>query len=198
VLALEVIASLALLPSVLREVHWSSMRLMLAATVATTPIGILLLRVLPDREMRIVVAGAIFAASLAVASGVQLAGTPGRRTALTAGSVSGVVNGSTGIGGPPAVLLYFSDETAAEVGRATLIAYFLGTDAVGFLMMCASGLVDRSSLLHTALYAPLALGGIWVGQHLFRRTGGTGFKKVVLTVLLALSIAMLARALLVG
>ena len=198
VLALEVIASLVLLPSVLREVHWSSMRLMLAATVVTTPIGILLLHVLPDREMRIVVAGAIFAASLAVASGVQLAGTPGRRTALTAGSVSGVVNGSTGIGGPPAVLLYFSDETAAEVGRATLIAYFLGTDAVGFLMMCASGLVDRSSLLHTALYAPLALGGIWLGQDLFRRTGGTGFKKVVLTVLLALSVAMLARALLVG
>lgn len=195
VLVLEVLASLTLLPSVAREVRWRSMALMLAATVATMPLGVVLLSVLPARPMRLLVAAAILAGTLALASGYRLAGHPGPRTTLAAGTVSGIVNGSTGIGGPPAVLLYFSGTTAEEVGRATLIAYFLGTDSAGFSMMAAAGLVDRGVLLHAAVFAPLALAGIAVGQRVFRRTGGRGFRTVVLAVLALLSIGMLVRAL---
>jgi uncharacterized membrane protein YfcA len=198
VLALEVLASLSLLPSVAGQVQWRSMSWMLAATVVTMPIGVMLLSVLPARPMRVVVAVAILLGTLALASGVRLAGRPGTRTALAAGSVSGVVNGSTGIGGPPAVLLYFSGSTEAQVGRATLIAYFLGTDSLGFAMMAVAGLVDRQVLLHAAIFAPLALIGITVGQHLFRRSSGRNFRAVVMVVLGALSVAMLVRAVAFG
>lgn len=194
VLALEVLASIALLPRILGHVDWRSMRWMLIATAATMPLGVALLTTLPDRQMRLVVAGAILVATVAVASGITPARTPGPRAALTAGSVAGVVNGSTGMGGPPAVLLYFSTAVPAETGRATLIAYFLGTDAIGFAIMAAYGLVDRTIVMHTAVFTPLAMVGIAVGQYAFRRTGGSGFRGVVLTVLIVLSIAMLVRA----
>jgi len=195
VLALEVLASLTLLPAVAGQVQWRSMSWMLGATAVTMPFGVALLSVLPTRPMRLVIASAILLGTVALASGVQLAGEPGRRSALVAGSVSGVVNGSAGIGGPPAVLLYFSGTTAAEVGRATLIAYFLGTDAFGFGFMAAAGLVDHDVLVHAAVFAPLALAGIMGGQYLFRRTGGHGFRRVVLTVLVVLSVAILVRSL---
>jgi uncharacterized membrane protein YfcA len=194
VLALEVLASIALLPKVLGHVDWRSMRWMLAATTATMPLGVSLLTSLPDRQMRLVVAAAILAATVAVASGFTLSRSPGPRAALTAGSVAGLVNGSTGMGGPPAVLLYFSSAVSAERGRATLIAYFLGTDAIGFAIMAAYGLVDHTVVMHTAVFAPIAMVGIAVGQYAFRRTGGSGFRGVVLTVLVVLSIAMLVRA----
>lgn len=198
VLALEVLASIALLPSVFRQVHWRSMRWMLLSTVATMPLGIALLAALPDRQMRIVVALAILSATVAVASGATLVTRPGRVAALTAGSVSGLMNGSTGVGGPPAVLLYFSGASPNDVGRASLIAYFLFTDAIGFALMAGYGLVDLTVLSHTALFAPLALVGIVAGQLAFRRTGGTGLRAVVLVVLVVLSVAMLLRALLLG
>jgi uncharacterized membrane protein YfcA len=198
VLALEVLASTVLLPAVRGQVQWRSMAWMLGATVVTMPVGILLLSVLPAREMRIVVALAVMAGTVALACGLHLASEPGRKVALVAGSVSGVVNGSTGIGGPPAVLLYFSGVTAHDVGRATLIAYFLGTDAIGFVMMAFAGLVDGQVLWRTALFAPLALAGIAAGQFVFMRTGGRGFRRIVLAVLMALSLLMLARAWLVG
>jgi hypothetical protein len=171
---------------------------MLAATVVTMPLGVALLSVLPARPMRILVAVAILAGTLALASGVRLARSPGTRAALAAGSVSGVVNGSTGIGGPPAVLLYFSGATEHQVGRATLIAYFLGTDALGFAMMAGAGLVDHRVLLHAAIFAPLALAGIWLGQRRFARSSGARFRTVVLAVLGVLSVAMLLRALFLG
>lgn len=198
VLALEVIASIALLPGAFRHVQWRSMRWMLASSVATMPLGILLLSTLPERQMRVVVAASILLATIAVACGVKLAREPGPVSALTAGSVSGLVNGSTGMGGPPAILLYFSSRSSTELGRSTLIAYFLGTDAIGFAMMAAYGLVDTPVMTHTLVFAPLALGGIALGQQIFKRTGGTGFRKVVLGVLLALSLATLGRAVLVG
>jgi len=64
---------------------------------------------------------------------------------------------------------------------------------VGF--MAAAGLVDHDVLVHAAVFAPLALAGIMGGQYLFRRTGGHGFRRVVLTVLVVLSVAILVRSL---
>lgn len=198
VLALEVLASVTLLPSVLDRVQWRPMAWMLAATAATMPFGVVLLSVLPAREMRVVVALAILAGAVAMGCGLRLKAAPGPGLAVGAGTVSGLVNGSTGIGGPPAVLLYFSGAEAHDVSRATLIAYFLGTDAIGFAMMAVAGLVDGQVLLQTALFTPLALGGVVVGQILFACTGGHGFRNVVLAVLVTLSVAMLARALFIG
>jgi len=194
VLALEVLASLVLLPTVHREVHWRSIRWLFLGTVLTMPFGVYLLSVVPDRPMRVGVALVILAATIAVASGVQLAHRAGTGAAVTAGSVSGVFNGATGIGGPPAVLFYLSGSSSHEVGRASLVAYFLGIDAIGFAMMAGVGLVDTAVLVHTAVLAPLALGGIALGQAAFGRSGGAGYRGVVIGVLLMLSVAMLVRA----
>lgn len=195
VLALEVVASLVLLPAVKGNVEWRSMSWMLAATAVTTPFGVMLLAVVPEQPMRIVVALAILLGTLATASGADLSRGSGRGSAVTAGAVSGVVNGSTGTGGPPAVLLYFSPSRSVEVGRASLIAYFLGTDAIGFAIMAVGGLVDRDVVLHAAVFTPLALVGVLAGQRLFRRHGDRGFRRVVVTLLLALSLTMLTRGL---
>jgi uncharacterized protein len=196
VLALEVIASIGLLPAVWRLVEWRAMAWMLAATVVTMPFGVALLARLPAEPMRIVVAVAILVATVAMAAGVTFGRRGSLGTALTAGSVSGVVNGATGIGGPPAVILYFSGRGDNAVGRATLIAYFLGTDSAGFAMMTLGGLVDRDVLLRTAICAPIALLGIALGHYLFHRTGGHGFRKVVLLTLAVLGSTMLARTVL--
>jgi hypothetical protein len=54
-------------------------------------------------------------------------------------------------------------------------------------------LVDTAVLVHTALFAPLAVGGIALGQVTFRRSGGAGYQGVVIGVLLLLSVGMLVR-----
>jgi uncharacterized membrane protein YfcA len=198
VLALEVIASIAMVPAVLRQVQWRSLGWMLGATVLTMPAGVAMLSLLPERQMRLVVAVAILMGAAALALGVRFEGEPGAKMAVVAGSVSGVVNGSTGVGGPPAVLLYFSGATAHQVGRASLIAYFLGTDLIGFAMMASVGLVDRQVLMHTAVFAPLALAGITAGQRLFVRSGERGFRNVVLAVLLVMAGAMIVQVALSG
>ncbi len=194
VLALEVVASLMLLPGAARHVEWHSMSWMLSSTLLTMPAGVLLLTVVPERPMRIVVAVVILLATVATARGVDLAVGGGRRSELVAGALSGVVNGSTGIGGPPAVLFYFSPTRAVAGGRATLVAYFLAMDGAGLVLMAVAGLVDWNVLVHAAVFTPLAVVGVLAGKRLFTRHGERGFRKVVVVVLLTLSVAMLVRA----
>lgn len=203
VLALEVIASLGLLPRVWRDVAWRQVSLLLVATIATTPLGLWLLSVADERSMRLVIAVAIIVATLALASGFRLRGSPGPRLALTAGAVSGVTNGATAIGGPPAVLLYFSSDAGVNVGRATLIAYFLGTDAAALAMVGAAsifgdGMIAEGFMARTLILTPVTLLGIWLGQFVFERTGGRGYRGAVLWLLGILGVAVLLRTLLVG
>lgn len=198
VLALEVIASLVLAPTAWRDVHWRSMNWLLFGTIATTPLGILLLTVIPDKPMRAVVAVAVLAGTVALALGAGIDGTPDRPMAFAAGTACGVINGSTGIGGPPAVLLYFSGTTEAQVSRSTLIVYFLATDAVAFGMLGVAGLIDPHVWWQTLVMAPLAIAGILAGQWLFGRSGGRNLRPMVLITLAALSISVLVRLILVG
>lgn len=66
-------------------------------------------------------------------------------------------------------------------------------DVADFPFMATAGLVDSSVLLHAAVFAPLAVGGIALGEVGFRRHGGHAFRGLVLGVLL-LSVAILACA----
>jgi uncharacterized membrane protein YfcA len=96
------------------------------------------------------------------------------------------------------VLLYFSSDAAVNVGRATLIAYFLGTDAAALAMLGVAGLIESDAWTRTAVLIPVTLLGIWLGQYVFERTGGRGYRGAVLWLLGALGVAVLLRTLLVG
>lgn len=72
------------------------------------------------------------------------------------GGISGLFNGSAAIGGPPVILFFFSSPTHAHVSRASLIAFFLGSD------MIASGVFRRRVLLFLILLSGMLLAkSIW-------------------------------------
>lgn len=195
VLAIEVVASVLLLPRVAGRVHWSSMRWLLAGTLVAIPAGAALLVVLPEQPMRIVVAGGVLLAALMLLSGVATPMRPSARSGLLAGVVSGVMNGSTGIGGPPAIVLYFSGATAAEVGRATLIVYFLITDAAALAYLACFSLVDGTVLGHSLVLTPVVLVGVLVGQRLFDVRGSERLRGLVPYLLLVLALGTLTQVL---
>jgi len=197
VLILEVFASVVLARSVWRDVEWGSVRWLLLGTLLLTPAGVLLLDVVPERPMRFAVGATILLGVLAMGFGKRRHGAPSRQACLVAGSVSGLVNGATGIGGPPATILYFSGEDV-HVGRSTLIMYFLVMDSFAVTLMAFRGLVDGQVVQMSAVLAPLAFGGIWLGKLSYQKFGVRGLRTFVLVVLGVLGCATLTRAILVG
>jgi uncharacterized membrane protein YfcA len=194
VLVLEIIASLQLLPSVWGDVDWRSLRWLLIGMVLSTPVGVWVLTAAPAAATRTLVSVLVLLASVALWQGFSLRQVPGPRATFATGAVSGLLNGSAGIGGPPAILFYFSSPAGAVVSRASLITYFLGTDIVAAVFAAAYGLLTAEALLRAlALLVPLAL-GVAIGNRRFIQSNPESFRRIVLVLLMLLAIAGLIRA----
>ncbi len=191
---LEVLASVQLLPSVWRHVHWRSLRWLLTGAVVGTPVGTWLLTVIPVDPMRVLLACAVLAAAAAMASKYRAAQLPGPAATTAVGGVSGVLNGAFAMGGPPAILMYFSSPAAAAAGRASLVVYFLGTDLWATATAAAGGLIDAPLIGQIAVLFPVSLVGVAGGSWLFNRTASADSQRYALWLLAALSGAVLAQA----
>ena len=194
ILMFEVVTSITLLPQIWKEVRWRSIGLLLLGTWAATPIGIHALSSLPAAPIRMAVAIVVFIAAILILRGFALAKEPGRPAAVGVGLMAGVLNGSMGFVGPPVILFYFSSPIGVAAGRASIVTYFIGTDSVGTAMFAAQGLIATSVYWRTAVFLPILIAGVVVGNRGFVKTDPETFKKVALFVLMALSVILFARA----
>lgn len=190
---LEITASIHLLPKVWREIDWRSLRWLLLGTFAATPFGIVVLASLPPAPMRMGIALVVLTATALMWRGFSLKATPGPGPTVLTGLVCGALNGSTGIGGPPAILFYFSSPAAAAVSRASLIAFLFAIDAFGATVAAVQGLVTGNVLLLAALLLLPVVIGVATGNRRFIRTEPETFRRFVLLLLALFSVAVLLR-----
>jgi uncharacterized membrane protein YfcA len=197
VLILEVLASIRLVPQVLKDIDWYSLRWLLAGSLFATPFGAYLLANVPTESMRISISLLVLVAAILLIRGWAWKRMPGRPLILTAGMACGVLNGAAAIGGPPVILLYLSSPAGITVSRASIIAYFLGIDSMSLVMASIHGLTTLQTLLLTAVCLVPLLLGIGVGSKMFIKVNKESFRHHVLILLIILSIAGLLRGILI-
>ncbi len=194
VLMFEVVTSVVLLPQIWRDIRWTSILALLIGTWIATPIGIYGLSHLPADPIRIGLAVVVFAAAILILRGFVLKHEPGRAATVGVGAMAGVLNGSMGVVGPPVILFYFSSPIGVVAGRASIVAFFIGTDSVGAAMFASQGLIGGEILWRTVLFLPVLVIGVIAGHRGFVKTDVETFKKIALYVLMALSAALAIRA----
>lgn len=111
----------------------------------------------------------------------------GKGGTVATGLVSGLFNGSTALGGPPVVLFFFSSPGGVDISRASLIAFFLGTEIVAIGTFAGMGLITMESvrLFLTALI-PMGV-SLVVGKRSFIQTDQNVFRKRVMLYLMLLA-----------
>jgi uncharacterized membrane protein YfcA len=193
VLILEILASIRLVPQVWRDIDWHSLRWLLAGSLFATPIGVYLLANVPAESMRISISLLVLVAAILLLYGWAWRRMPGRPLILTTGMACGILNGAAAIGGPPVILFYLSSPAAVTVSRASIIAYFLGIDAMSLAMASIQGLTTIKTLLLTSIcLIPLYL-GVTIGSRVFIKSEKKSFRQHVLILLIILSVAGLIR-----
>jgi uncharacterized protein len=96
--------------------------------------------------------------TLVIWSGVSFPRLRGRLATVAIGGLSGAMNVTTGVGGPPTVLFTVNAGWPPAVSRATMQAFFFGINAVG---LATIGLPDRLPLpVIPALMVGLLIGTI--------------------------------------
>lgn len=195
VLMFEVATSLHLLPGLWRQVDWRSLRLLLVCTWIATPLGIAVLAAVPADPMRLALAAAVLLAAILIGRGFALKTVPGPAATVAVGASAGLLNGSMAIVGPPVILFYFSSPLGLSVGRASLVAFFLGTDSVGTAMFAVQGLVTEQTVLRALAFLPVLLLGAALGNRGFLKVSEARFRVVVLALLVALSLTLAVNVL---
>jgi Sulfite exporter TauE/SafE len=117
----------------------------------------------------------------------------GNAAAFAVGCSSGLLNGAAGIGGPPAVVFYFTAHAAA-VGRASLIAYFVFTDINSLAWAGVGGLLHGAAWSLVVVALPFSLLGVWIGSRLYLSMSQADLRRWVWRLLLVLGAVGLVSA----
>lgn len=192
---LEIAASINLIPGIWREIHWRSLIWLMVGYVIGLPAGAYVLIYAPEAPTQIVLGIFVIGTAILMLRGFHLEKTPGTAASTATGVASGVLNGAFGIGGPPVVLFYFSTPGAAAIGRASIIFFFLFTDALGVgYFATQEGMVTVRTFIQAVAWLPALLIGVWLGAHGFRRMNEQVFRRWVLVILMALALLGIGKA----
>ena len=114
----------------------------------------------------------------------SLPGAGGIWGTVLAGTTSGALSTSTGIGGPPIVLLFAARNLPKIRFRASNAAYFFFLSIVALATLLARGIAQPSHFWAVAALIPASFIGKMLGTALVKRLSNDGFRKITLGVVM--------------
>ena len=149
------------------------------------PLGTYLLIFLDVTILKISVGLIIILSAIAFLTGFKQEIKKEKSAFAIVGFISGLLNGSTAMSGPPVVLFFTNQNIEKRVFRANLIAYFLVLNLVTIPFFLIGNLITLETIGYTALFLPaLFLGGL-AGTKLVHKINEKLFKKIVLLIIIA-------------
>ena len=142
--------------------------------------GVEVLSVINPDYVRLGVGVIVIFSALLLVRDIRLPGVGTRWGTLVAGSASGALSTSTGLAGPPIVLLLASRDLPKHEFRGTSALFFLPMSVVGLAVLAFRGLVEVSEVPLGLLLIPAAIAGKAVGTALLARVSERAFRAVTL------------------
>jgi uncharacterized protein len=161
--------------------------------------GVEVLRTVDPDYVRLAVGIVVVFSALLLVREIRLPGAGTRWGTLVAGSASGALSTSTGLAGPPIVLLLVSRGLPKHEFRSTSALYFLPMSVVGIGFLALRGVADASLVPLGLALVPAAIAGKAIGTALLKRVSERAFRAVTLGLVIltgTLGVATALRALL--
>lgn len=179
-LAADTIASSSMLPDAVRRCVWREVLPLAAGAIAAIPFGVILLVVADADAIRWIICAVILIVVALMAQGWRYKSRLGPAATLGTGALAGLSGGTTGLSGPPVVLLWLGGQGNAATVRANLVAFFFITAmamaaAYWWQDLLTGESLSGAILLTIAYWLPL-----WIGSHLFRRSSEQQFRYAAL------------------
>jgi uncharacterized membrane protein YfcA len=112
-----------------------------------------------------------------------------------AGLISGLMNGTLAIPGPPIIIYVMASEPVPERSRALLITFFLASAAIALFSFGIAGFIEIRSLWTFLLAFPAMVFGDKVGFYLFKRYGSQLYRQIAIASLLVIGVTITSNSL---
>jgi len=195
--AMSVTVAIVILLQDWRKMHIRSAGILLAASLAGIPLGLLLLTHGNQLVIRVLLALIIILFAILGLTGWRPA-TLHRDKPLwitTCGFIAGILGGAYGLNGPPLVIYGAMRQWSAQQFRATLQGYFLPASFLGLGGYFAAGLWTPEVTRLYFISLPVVIPAVFVGRAINRRFQGDRFYRYVYATLLVVGCIFLAQAL---
>lgn len=122
--------------------------------------------------------------AVALLRGTRLPGAQGRWGPVVAGASTGVMATSTGLGGPPIVMLFAARNFGRDAFRASIAAYLLALGMATLCLLLVRGMVEVRHLWISVLLLPAAFAGKAIGTSAARHLPNKAFRRMTLGLIL--------------
>jgi len=125
---------------------------------------------------------------LVLMSGWRYPVRPGVWSATGTGALVGLLNGATGVGGPPVVLYLLAGPASAKSNRANLITYFTTLNGGTCVSLYLHGVFTMETVWRALALWPVQIVSLWIGAWLFRHANDRIYRRIALGMLLAVAL----------
>ncbi len=173
------------------HLRWQPVRRLILASWVGVPLGVVLLRRLPEAWLLHGLGALLAGYGLYALSGKPLPRLQGKGWGWAAGLVAGALGGAYNTSGPPVILYGHARGWPPQVFKANLQAFFLASSSMVFGAHLLAGDIGSATWLQAAAALPALAVGLWLGHRAAAFLPPEGFRKLVLIALVLLGLKML-------
>ena len=188
VFLIEIPTVMYLMPGALRKGAPKTVAPIILAMFFTIPIGVYFLVSLDPKTIKIVISLLVLAMVGLLASGWKPKNEIKMPAMLVVGSLSGLISGAAGVGGPPFVTALMARNESPERTRSNIILSLNCMSLLTITNYFFTGLVTFNLLIISVCLIPIYVGSTWFGARYFNSSGTSYFRKAALLMLALISI----------
>jgi uncharacterized membrane protein YfcA len=177
-LVIDFVAAAPLIPDGWRQADRRDVGTMLLGSFIGVPIGAWALTQMDPLTVRWMIVVLIVPMLALLMSGWRYRGTPTMALTAAVGAVAGFFNGVAQVGGPPIVLYWLRDDTAARVVRANIIVFFAASSVFTIFSYLIGGVLTTSVIGLAVLTGPAFGIGLWLGSQMFGLASEETFRRI--------------------
>lgn len=163
-----------------RDVDFAKMKWLLIAGIMTTPVGASLLTIIDSRVLKLIVGIVIISSAIFMYGGYKIKVKSEVKGNIIAGTLSGLLNGSLTLSGPPVIFFLNNQGTNKQTFRANLAFYFLTLNIFTTITFILKHMFNVEILRLSAISIPLVLLGSWMGTFIGNKVREDIFKKITI------------------
>ncbi len=177
--------NLIILAQTFRQVAFRKIGPLVVSSLVAAPLGTLALLYVVPETIKAVVGTVIVLASCAMLSGMRFPVRSEKLALVPVGMLSGFLNGSISMSGPPVALFMSNQNEDKDVFRANITLYSAILNVFTIGTFAAGGMLSRQVGSYLAWFVPVMIVGVLAGAWLESRVSQEAFRKLALCVILA-------------
>lgn len=184
----SIVLNLIVLSRIRFKPNWKDIGLLSAFAICTIPLGVQMLLFIDQSTLKLIVGILIISIALIMLKGLKINLKNKLLAYSIAGILSGILNGSVSLSGPPVVVLLANENKDKNDFRGSLTIVFFLLNVVTVILYWQKRLFENPEINKMMILMPVMIIGTYLGIYLGNKIDESKFKKAVLILLFIMGV----------